>query len=241
MQRNGTLFWFWKHVCALIPCIILLVWVFVSIYLRLWMYWHLGKTFKHSGSIEQAPMSSPTPLSPTELTTKARASISSGNSRMLRSSRVGLAATRFLASCWSWLSWRQRQSSSICKDVRWQNQQVERPRRLVSQINYKIVCQVLLLFILPWVQSGCCYGTCYIAVSEQELVVFWPSFELLFLQTPWLIELRQECSVGRLVHIHISAGNQWRRSSGLTWSSNEFSDWIWQSNGIKVKHNQCIN
>lgn len=130
------------HVCVLILCIIFLVWVFVSTYLRLWMYWHLGRASKHSSSIEHAPMSSPMPLSPAELTTKARASISLGNSRMLRSSRVGLVPTTFLASWWSWLSWTQWQSSSIWEDIRRQNQEEKRQRREGNKKNYVIVCQV---------------------------------------------------------------------------------------------------
>lgn len=86
---------------------------FARTYHKCWMFWHLRRTSKHSSSIEHAPKSSPTPLSPTELTTKATASISLGNSRMLRSSRVGLVATNCWASWWSWLSWIQWHSSNI--------------------------------------------------------------------------------------------------------------------------------
>lgn len=82
-------------------------------YQRCWMFWHLWRTSKHSSSIEHAPKSSPTPLSPTELHTKARASMSSGSSRMFRSSSVGLVDTKCRASSWLWHSWIQWHSSNI--------------------------------------------------------------------------------------------------------------------------------
>lgn len=109
-------------------CTVFLVWAFALTYQRYWMYWHLGRTSKHSNSIEHAPKSNPTPSSPTELTTKARASMSFGNRRMLRSSRVRLVDTTCWARCWSWLSWTQWQSSNICRR-RWKAESAKKKTR----------------------------------------------------------------------------------------------------------------
>ncbi len=168
-------------------CIFLMC-ITVRTYQREWMCWHLGRTSKHSNSIEQAPKSNPLPLLPTELTTKARAWISFGDSQMLRSSKVGLVPTTSWASWWSWLSCTQWQSSNTWEDV----------GRYNKSINQKICKEKFCIcfsgftsvHILPSVQSGCCCGTGFLAGLEHGLVFCGPSFELLIHQRFWLVELR---------------------------------------------------
>lgn len=106
------------------------------------MYLHLGRTSKHSSSIEHAPKSNPMPLSPTELTTKASASMSFGDKGMLRNSREDLAPANSLASWSSWLSWTQWHSSSIWYGVRDRQKIINYTRRLY-------VHQDLCIFALP--------------------------------------------------------------------------------------------
>lgn len=161
-----------------------LVKLFARTYHKCWMFWHLRRTSKHSSSIEHAPKSSPTPLSPTELTTKATASISFGNSRMFRSSRVGLVATNCWASCWSWLSWIQWHSSNI-----WEigNQIEITTTNIHMYVHIHKHTHILLIFIilylmclsgftcaniLPLVRSKCFCDTVYLAVGERGLVAF---------------------------------------------------------------------
>ena len=101
-------------------------------YLRWWMYWHLDRASKHSNSIEHAPKSKPMPLSRPELTTKARASMSFGDSQILRSSRVGLTLTTCFASMWSWLSWMQWQSCNSCVRVKRKDQEKSDRKKCMS-------------------------------------------------------------------------------------------------------------
>lgn len=133
---------------------------FAWTYHRCWMFWHLCRTSKHSSSIEHAPKSSPTPLSPTELHTKARASISFGSSRMFRSSRVGLVVTKCRASSWFWHSWIQWHSSNIWETT----QAINKIKRKLARIYFvikthqiigfnKVLCLIELLKLqgFPWV------------------------------------------------------------------------------------------
>lgn len=190
-------------------------------HLRLWMPWHLARTIKHSSSMEHAPKSRPMSLWSAELTTKARASISFGNSQMLRSSSLGLTPKTCLASWWLWLSWTLWQSWSI-----WQN--IANKRSVTKRQNK--IC--FLFFILPLVRSECYCYTWFWAMSEQGLAVSGPNFGLY--QKPWLTQPGLECILRKPDRKHRGTVSQWRPSSGLIWLSSEFSDWIWGYNERKV-------
>lgn len=151
------------------------------------MCWHLGKSSKHPISIEHDPKSSPIPTSPTELTTKARASMSLGKSRILRSSSVGLVVTNCRASWRSWLSWTQWQSSKVWEEVGRQiiiERKSERAQFLVVRSNLH-----LSGYTLPLDLSECSFGTVDLIVCEQKFVVLTPNFGPLFQLKSWLIEI----------------------------------------------------
>lgn len=88
-------------------------------YHKCWMFWQLWSESKHSSSIEQAPILSPTLWPPTEPHTKARALMSFGSSSMFRSSSEGLVETKCCARSRFWHSWIQWHSSNVW-ETKWE-------------------------------------------------------------------------------------------------------------------------